>query len=146
MEKNAKIGTLFYKERNRTQRSERSFIKNGKERNDRNVLLKRTDAQPWILSGCVGSCHACPALSTLLAWGSWDIAGHNSQYCLQSDTKLTLLWTPHQSLTKKASSRFCWQNSNLNSLSCKFIRYVSSVVEYLTVKEAGFEYSIYVFQ
>ena len=28
------------------QRSERSFIKNGKERKDRNVLLKRTDAQP----------------------------------------------------------------------------------------------------
>ena len=29
------------------QRSERSFIKNGKESKDRNVLLKRTDAQPW---------------------------------------------------------------------------------------------------
>ena len=29
------------------QRSERSFIKNGKERKDQNVLLKRTDAQPW---------------------------------------------------------------------------------------------------
>ena len=29
------------------QRSEHSFIKNGKERKDRNVLLKRTDAQPW---------------------------------------------------------------------------------------------------
>ena len=28
------------------QRLERSFIKNGKERKDRNVLLKRTDAQP----------------------------------------------------------------------------------------------------
>ena len=25
-----------------------SFIKNGKERKDRNVLLKRTDAQPWL--------------------------------------------------------------------------------------------------
>ena len=49
MEKNAKIGTFFYKERKRTQRSERSFIKNGKECKDRNVLLKRTDAQPWLL-------------------------------------------------------------------------------------------------
>ena len=29
------------------QRSERSFIKKGKERKDRNVLLKRTDAQPY---------------------------------------------------------------------------------------------------
>ena len=24
-----------------------SFIKNGKKRKDRNILLKRTDAQPW---------------------------------------------------------------------------------------------------
>ena len=46
MEKNAKIGTFYYKERKRTQRSELSFIKNGKERKDQNVLLKRTDAQP----------------------------------------------------------------------------------------------------
>ena len=30
---------FFYKERKRTQRSFRSFIKNGKERKDRNVLL-----------------------------------------------------------------------------------------------------------
>ena len=30
---------FFYKKRKRTQRSERSFIKNGKERKDRNVLL-----------------------------------------------------------------------------------------------------------
>ena len=50
MEKNAKIGTFFYKEWKRTQRSERSFLKNGKEGKDRNVLLKRTDAQPcrWV--------------------------------------------------------------------------------------------------
>ena len=37
---------FFYKKRKRTQRLERSFIKNGKERKDRNILLKRTDAQP----------------------------------------------------------------------------------------------------
>ena len=37
---------FFNKEQKRTQRSFRSFIKNGKERKDRNVLLKRTDAQP----------------------------------------------------------------------------------------------------
>ena len=30
------------------ERTERSFIKNGKERKERNVLLKRTDAQPCI--------------------------------------------------------------------------------------------------
>ena len=30
------------------ERTERSFIKNGKEWKERNVLLKRTDAQPWI--------------------------------------------------------------------------------------------------
>ena len=30
---------FFYKERKRTQRSEHSFIKNGKERKDRSVLL-----------------------------------------------------------------------------------------------------------
>ena len=30
------------------QRSFRYFIKNGKERKDRSVLLKKTDAQPWI--------------------------------------------------------------------------------------------------
>ena len=47
MEKNAKIGTFFYKERKRTQRSERFFIKNGKVCKDRKVVLKRTDAQPW---------------------------------------------------------------------------------------------------
>ena len=47
MEKNAKIVPFFYKERKRTQRSFRSFIKNGKECKDRSVLLKRTDAQPW---------------------------------------------------------------------------------------------------
>ena len=38
---------FFYKKQERKQRSECSFIKNGKERKDRNVLLKRTDAQPW---------------------------------------------------------------------------------------------------
>ena len=38
---------FFYKERKRVQRSFRSFIKKGKERKDRSVLLKRTDAQPW---------------------------------------------------------------------------------------------------
>ena len=32
MEKNGKNGTFFYKERKRTERTERSFIKNGKER------------------------------------------------------------------------------------------------------------------
>ena len=37
---------FFYKERKRTQRLFRSFIKNGKERKDRSVLLKGTDAQP----------------------------------------------------------------------------------------------------
>ena len=45
MEKNGKNGTFFYKERKRT---ERSFLKNGKQRKERNVLLKRTNAQPWI--------------------------------------------------------------------------------------------------
>ena len=29
------------------ERTERSFEKNGKERKELNVLLKRTDAQPW---------------------------------------------------------------------------------------------------
>ena len=43
---------FFYKKRKRTQRSECSFIKNGKERKDRNVLLKRTDAHcPTLLFG-----------------------------------------------------------------------------------------------
>ena len=42
MEKNAKIGTFSYKERNIMQRSERSFLKNGKERKERNVLLQKT--------------------------------------------------------------------------------------------------------
>ena len=46
-EKNAKIVPFFYKERKRMQRSFCSFIKNGKERIDCSVLLKRTDAQPW---------------------------------------------------------------------------------------------------
>ena len=46
MEKNGKNGTFFYKERKRTQITERTFEKNGKERKERNVLLKRTDAQP----------------------------------------------------------------------------------------------------
>ena len=46
MEKNAKIVPFFYKEQKRTERSECSFIKNGKERKDWNVLLKTTDAQP----------------------------------------------------------------------------------------------------
>ena len=41
-----KNGTFFYKERKRTERTERSFIKNGKEWKERNILLKRTDAQP----------------------------------------------------------------------------------------------------
>ena len=44
MEKNRKNGTFFYKERKRTERTERSFVKNGKERKERNVLLQRTDA------------------------------------------------------------------------------------------------------
>ena len=29
------------------ERTERSFMKNGKERKERDILLKRTDAQPW---------------------------------------------------------------------------------------------------
>ena len=37
---------FFYKERKRTQSSFRSFIKNRQKRKDRNVLLKRMDAQP----------------------------------------------------------------------------------------------------
>ena len=44
--KNGKNGTFFYKECKRTQRTERSFIKNAKKRKERSVLLKRTDAQP----------------------------------------------------------------------------------------------------
>ena len=48
MEKNAKIAPFFYKERKRMQRSFRSFIKNRKERKDLSILLKRTDAQPWV--------------------------------------------------------------------------------------------------
>ena len=39
--------SFFYKERKRMQRSFRSFIKNGKERTECSILLKRTDAQPW---------------------------------------------------------------------------------------------------
>ena len=38
-EKNAKIVPFFYKEQKRTQRSFHSFIKNGKERKDQNILL-----------------------------------------------------------------------------------------------------------
>ena len=59
MEKNAKIVPFFYRERKRTQRSFRSFIKNGKERKDRSVLLKRTDAQPCLMHiyRCIGSDH-----------------------------------------------------------------------------------------
>ena len=38
--------TFFYKERKRTERTERSFIKNAKECKEQNVLLKRKDAQP----------------------------------------------------------------------------------------------------
>ena len=49
MEKNAKIVPFFYKERKRMQRLFCSFIKNGKERKDRSVILKRTDAQPCYL-------------------------------------------------------------------------------------------------
>ena len=37
---------FFYKEWKKMERTERSFIKNGKERKEPNVLLKRTDAQP----------------------------------------------------------------------------------------------------
>ena len=51
MQKNAKNGTFFYKECKRTQRTERSFIKNAKERKERNILLKRTDAQPCVRLG-----------------------------------------------------------------------------------------------
>ena len=43
MEKNVKIGTFFYKEQKRMQRSEHSFIMNGKESKDRNVLLLRKE-------------------------------------------------------------------------------------------------------
>ena len=38
------------------QRSERSFIKNGKERKDRNVLLKRMDAQPCLRAKSATDC------------------------------------------------------------------------------------------
>ena len=48
-----KNGTFFYKERKRTERAERSFIKNEKERKEWKVLLKRTDAQPWVQSRLV---------------------------------------------------------------------------------------------
>ena len=34
---------FFLKERKRTERTERSFVKNGKERKERSVLLKRTE-------------------------------------------------------------------------------------------------------
>ena len=47
-EKNGKNRMFFYKEQKRTERTERSFIKNAKERKERNVLLKRTDAQPCV--------------------------------------------------------------------------------------------------
>ena len=40
MEKNAKNVPFFYKERKRTQKTFRSFIKNAKERKERRVLLK----------------------------------------------------------------------------------------------------------
>ena len=39
----------FYKKQKRMQRLEHSFIKNRKERKNRNVLLKRTDAQPCFI-------------------------------------------------------------------------------------------------
>ena len=39
---------FFYKKWKRMQRSERSFIKNGKECKDRKLLLKRMDAQPCL--------------------------------------------------------------------------------------------------
>ena len=55
MEKNAKNGTFFYIERKRTQRMERSFIKNAKARKERNVLLKRTVAQPCPMLLLAGS-------------------------------------------------------------------------------------------
>ena len=49
--KNVKKNVPFFlKERKRTERTERterSFEKNVKERKERNVLLKRMDAQPW---------------------------------------------------------------------------------------------------
>ena len=53
MEKNGKNGTFFYKERKRTQRTECSFIKNAKECKERNVVLKRTDAQPCKQAICL---------------------------------------------------------------------------------------------
>ena len=53
MEKNAKIVLLFDKEQKRMQRSEHYFIKNGKERKDRNVLLKIMDAQPCPLTSAL---------------------------------------------------------------------------------------------
>ena len=48
MQKNAKNGTFFYKECKRMQRTEHSFIKNAKERKERKVPLKRTNAQPCL--------------------------------------------------------------------------------------------------
>ena len=44
MEKNAKIGTFFYKDWKIMQRSEHSFIKNGEEHKDRSVLLQYLQA------------------------------------------------------------------------------------------------------
>ena len=71
MEKN---GTFFYKERKRTERTEHSFIKNGKERKERNVLYKeqkrtersfeRTDAQPWNLVSILVSIHLLRILAS----------------------------------------------------------------------------------
>ena len=42
-EKNAMNGTFFLKEWKRTQRMERSFLKNGKECKERNVLFIRRE-------------------------------------------------------------------------------------------------------
>ena len=55
MENNAKIVPFFCKEWKRTQRLFHSFIKNGKERKDCSVLMKRTDEQPCIYD-CSSEC------------------------------------------------------------------------------------------
>ena len=44
---------FFYKERKRTQKNVPFFYKELKRTQERCVLLKRTDAQPWVMLGLV---------------------------------------------------------------------------------------------
>ena len=69
---NQKEYSVFYKEQKRTQRSFRSFIKNGKESKDCSVLLKRTDAQPWSWANCSWSLFKWEILSER-AKSEWEI-------------------------------------------------------------------------